>query len=275
MASRSKRIMRDFTLREISCVDRPAQKGAMAMIMKREQTMDHYDHDDDWLEKAERDEATDDFLDAARGIQKRDGCTGLEALQKARREHGGAFGALQQDPTHTDIDVDELSDGALGKAALEVACTEIQKRDDCSRLEAMRKAREEQPALYHFWNGNEIPDEAITKAHPGDVASWANLVEGIKAKEGCSGTEAARRARRRYPELRASMQKSAPEVTKDIAMPSREMISGETAKADWNRAVAAIQGRDGGNRMQAMQKCRIEHPDLFAAFQQVGGRVQI
>jgi hypothetical protein len=199
MASRSKRIMRDFTLREISCVDRPAQKGAMAMIMKRDQTMDHYDHDDDWLDKAERDEATDDFLDAAREIQKRDGCTGLEALQKARHEDGGAFGAMQQDSSHTDFDVDELSDATLGKAAFEVACTEIQKRDDCSRLEAMKRAREEQPALYHFLTGNEIPDEAIEKAHPKDTTSWANIVEGIKQKEGCSGTEAARRARRVRP----------------------------------------------------------------------------
>ena len=198
MASRSKRIMRDFTLREISCVDRPAQKGAMATIMKREQTMDHYDHDDDWLEKAERDEATDDFLDAARGIQKRDGCTGLEALQKARREHGGAFGAMQQDPTHTDIDVDERSDAELGKAAFEVACTEIQKRDDCSRLEAMRKAREEQPALYHFWNGTTFP----TKPLPRRTQRHRLLGQPRRrhqAKEGCSGTEAARRARRRYP----------------------------------------------------------------------------
>jgi len=212
MASRTKRIMRDFTLREISCVDRPAQKGAMATLMKRGTTMDHHD--------------VDDILEAARGIQKRDGVSGLEALKKARRE--------------IEFDPDEATDAELGKNAFEVACTEIMKRDDCSRLEAMKRAREEQPALYHFWNTGDVPEEVITKAHPKDTASWANVIEGIKNKEGCGGTEAARRARRRYPELHANMQKNAPEVTKDLAMPSPKMIGGETAKADWDKAVAAI-----------------------------------
>jgi hypothetical protein len=67
------------------------------------------------------------------------------------------------------------------------------------------------------------------------------------------------------------MQRGDPGVTKDLAMPSKEIIGGETAKMEWNQAVARIQNRDDGSWMTASRKARIEHPDLFAAYQRVGG----
>ncbi len=42
-----KRIMRKFRIDEISSVDRPAQEGARAVIMKRAPDDDHDDHDDE------------------------------------------------------------------------------------------------------------------------------------------------------------------------------------------------------------------------------------
>jgi hypothetical protein len=63
-------------INEISAVDRPAQEGAVALLVIKR-------HDDD------------SFMDIVAKIQKRDGCSKLAAMATARTEHADAFERLQ------------------------------------------------------------------------------------------------------------------------------------------------------------------------------------
>jgi hypothetical protein len=55
-------------------------------------------------------------------------------------------------------------------------------------------------------------------------------------------------------------------------MPSAERIRGDHAKAAWFECIARTQDRDKGlSYTDAMSKARRENPDLFQAYQSIGG----
>jgi hypothetical protein len=102
-------------------------------------------------------------------------------------------------------------------------------------------------------------------------------VAGEMQRDGCNRTEAMRRIRRRKPALAESMNNEAL-VTKasDLpGMPSSETIAGERAKMNWNRMVEETAKRHGIDFTAAMSRTRKEHPELYVAFQTVGGSMDL
>jgi hypothetical protein len=75
-------------INEISCVDKPAQEGAVMVIMKR--------HDPNG----------DDFLALVDRIKDRDKSSRLQALRTARLEHSHAFEAFQDAATEAETEMD-------------------------------------------------------------------------------------------------------------------------------------------------------------------------
>ena len=91
---RRRRIMRKLKITELSCVDRPAQAGAVATILKRDDTerpnyADIWCREQDALEKA----AEMEFEDTVIEIQKRDDCDRTTAMTRARLENPEAWAA--------------------------------------------------------------------------------------------------------------------------------------------------------------------------------------
>ena len=92
--SGTKRIMRDFTITEISAVDKPAQEGARMTILKRA--------DPKWKEMS-------DFEKRVAIIRKRDACTGTGNLDSA---HGQC--SVTSDPRPLDHQPMGGGRGAVG-----------------------------------------------------------------------------------------------------------------------------------------------------------------
>lgn len=133
-----KRIMEDFRIDEISAVDRPAQKGARARIMKR-QTED----------------AKMEFQKRVDEIRKRDDCSQTEAMSKAREEFPDEYEAYQREGAASGREAiakmhrnPRASDPVreFRKIVAETAA-----RDGISPARAMEKARTENPAAYEAY----------------------------------------------------------------------------------------------------------------------------
>ncbi len=128
-------IMRDFTIKELSCVDRPAQKEARAVLMKRLGG-----------EQEEEQMMKFDTLDEAiAAIRKAEGCDRSDAMAKAARLHPQLLEAYRQE-----------GDAAVAKARrspptpppadhFEAKIRAIQHRDGVDRATAMSRARKEHP----------------------------------------------------------------------------------------------------------------------------------
>lgn len=122
-------------LNEISSVDNPAQAGALAAIMKR----DERGNDMSFMEK---------ILE----IQKRDGGSHHNAMRAARIENPELFLAMQQRPIEAQVEKQQPSEAQLAvqkarRDFMERAHT-IAARDGVPMHQAMRKARTEAPELF-------------------------------------------------------------------------------------------------------------------------------
>ncbi len=95
---RKRRIMREFTIKELSAVDRPAQGHALMTMMKHEDEKDN----DMRVENIARDEPRvfDTFEQAVAHLREFRECSGTEALRAAREhqdiydDRGGIEGAV-------------------------------------------------------------------------------------------------------------------------------------------------------------------------------------
>lgn len=125
-------------IEELSAVDRPAQLGARAVIMKRADDRQPAD-------------ARAAFMGKARAIAKRDAIPMTQAMGKAISEHPAEFAAMQAVPAP--VPADHSRDAEFAKARKSLAdfdgiVREIAKRDGISLSHAMGKARAERPDAF-------------------------------------------------------------------------------------------------------------------------------
>jgi hypothetical protein len=161
-------------------------------------------------------------------------------------------------------------DQAIAKSEFADIAGQIAERDGCSKAEAYQKARIEHPELYSDLNGCDAPVAKRTK--DGIRVELDGCVAAIMKLEGVDSTTALRLARQRYPELIDRVQKGIKPPPRELAGMPGEKVPGETAKANWFAAIAAVQDRNKGmTYTQAMSEARKSNPDLFQAYQHIGG----
>jgi hypothetical protein len=121
-------------INELSSVDRPAQPGALAVLLKTEKPA-----------------VVAKFLDLVEAIQKRDSCARTTALSKARVEHSEAFNEFQGSEL-TAADCDKSTANQTGRAAAQREFLRqadlIRRRDGCSGSESLSRARREAPDAF-------------------------------------------------------------------------------------------------------------------------------
>lgn len=200
-----RRVLEKIKISEISAVDRPCQEGATVRIMKRQEPHMHdageltgrlldlqakvehlskqiaeravfrTEDDDDYYEEQQM----EDLNQLADAIRLREGCTGTQALAKARREHPDAFTDYQQ--------------GTASNSGFEQLVTQEMHRGCYSREAAMQRVLER-----HGPN----PDAAAIKKRESAVVDFMDEVDATMiAKRGISRTDAMREVRRRNPDL--------------------------------------------------------------------------
>ncbi len=152
--TKRKRVLTEFEITEVSAVDKPAQEGARAAIMKRKSA-----------EVAEGiafiKQAHVEFEKCATQIAKRDGCKAHVALSRARAEHPQAFenyrkaGSLAMQLNREERSRRQLAeDGRRSRGASfqddAEALVESQRRQGkrISRTQAMSKLRKRDPKAF-------------------------------------------------------------------------------------------------------------------------------
>jgi hypothetical protein len=149
-----KRIMREFTISEISAVDRPAQTHAVKTLMKR---ADKQEHDDMQIQKIDNDEvASFDTLDeAVRHLEKLHPSRSAAMSAAAERYPELVKRFNSEGVEIAKAAADALAPRSITKAEqdFELAVDEIVKRDKCPRSDAMSKARTEHPDAFRAYQG--------------------------------------------------------------------------------------------------------------------------
>ena len=133
-----RRILREFTIREISAVDRPAQEAAKMVLMKRREP-----------DGADEDETP--FQTRVSEIAKQDGCSRLEAMQMARVEYPEEFEVYQAEGAVSSRPVQKAESrpgAAKAKRDFDGAVSELVSSAGISRTAAMSRIRRERPDLY-------------------------------------------------------------------------------------------------------------------------------
>jgi hypothetical protein len=123
------RLLKNIEVEEISLLSknsRPAVRGALVAIAKA----DHQQLD---------------FTGHIAEIRKRDGCSRVEALARARIEHPSAFEAYQDGGRVSSRPIERRIEKSDAASRFEKCVEEIRTRDRCTRLQALQKAAEEHP----------------------------------------------------------------------------------------------------------------------------------
>jgi hypothetical protein len=167
-SGRPKRRMTEFTLEEISAVDEPAQRPARAVIRKRASpvmTLEQLQDGAASLQKKlealiQKQHATKEadmttFIERVDHIEKRDGCSRLLALTKARREFPQEYEAHQSEGIAFEKAAEKtvVEKAAVGGCykradAFSLKVDEIHRAEKCSRTDAMERARHRFPAEF-------------------------------------------------------------------------------------------------------------------------------
>jgi pterin-4a-carbinolamine dehydratase len=145
--SKRRRVMRSFRIDELSACDRPAQKHALAVLMKRDSSADEQqEYDDMNFEKIiERPRSFATFEDAMQAIRKAEGCTKLAAMSAAANQHPDLLAKYNAEGTAiAKAAQDAAAPKPISKALLvfQDKVDEIAKRDGIPRYVAMSRARE-------------------------------------------------------------------------------------------------------------------------------------
>lgn len=268
-----RRIMRRFSLTEISAVDNPAQKGATVSIFKRSaegipihehedtpmNNIDRdFDHDEDLAryEKDSRDNAATDFRSLVAALQKEEGLSGTDAMRKARRVDPLGFAKMQGEPQPVSFGFEDEAYRKLAAMEFEDLTIEIMARDDCPRTEAMAKCRVERPDVFAEFSGYE----PVTKT----VSDWDHAVAAEQERSSCTAAEAARAVYKAEPSLA---------LVKVEDNPNEDRMDGEQAKRRWLIAVEETRKANPGmNTTGVLQKTRKLFPSEFAEYQSIGGK---
>ena len=150
-SKRRMRIMRAFKLREISCVDNPAQAHARMVIMKRIDAQQEHDNMQFHKIGDHSIASFDDLESAMRHLMDSHKCDRLTAMEQV--------GAARPDLVREFNDVGEAVAKSIADARaprpISKAITDFNKRvaevmarDRCAKLDALERARVEHPAEF-------------------------------------------------------------------------------------------------------------------------------
>lgn len=140
MPAKRRRIMRQFTINELSAVDVPAQEGARRTLMKRYDYEEKDEMDD--MEKISRFDTLEEAVDAIQLAQK---LARHEAMSEAARRYPKLLNK------HNSVDATVVKDRNLGvptherKLGFEDGVRKIMTRDNVTHTKAMSAARVEYP----------------------------------------------------------------------------------------------------------------------------------
>ena len=150
--STRKNIMREFTISELSAVDRPAQAHATMAIMKR--YTDDEQENNMRLEKINGEQVVSftTLQEAMAHLQKINGLSKSDAMSKAAREHPDLLAKYQSEGERS---VAKAADERLtimrrppAVQEFEALIRRIKDRDGCDSVTALRRARSEDPSLF-------------------------------------------------------------------------------------------------------------------------------
>ena len=212
----AKRIMRNFVIREISGVDRPAQAHARAAILKRADVEGKAGFGDDDVPVGDsRTRLRLAYEGKRRSYPRLDNATHLgwawRSLSNGDRTAILAEEDDGQDPTfdHENVDVGKLADFLL-----EVRAELIGKAQPLlTRAQSMAEAIDEKPELFRaaraakradMNKGNTGPTTAVVAARHFALQLLTKHAEEIRKAQPTLSLQAARtEARRRFPEIAA------------------------------------------------------------------------
>ena len=144
--NRKRRIMREFSIDELSAVDKPAQAHARMAIMKR---ADPEENDDMQFEKIiDRPLAFDTFEAAVGHLKTIHRYSGTQALRKARETHPRLFEAYQKAGAFSSRPSFEKAARPQDVQRFDLIVDGIAERDEVSRVEAIRRAAREEPEAF-------------------------------------------------------------------------------------------------------------------------------
>jgi hypothetical protein len=148
VAKPKRRVMVDFRIDEISCVDNPAQKGARAVLLKRDGGNEE-EHDDMQFHKiTDRPYGYASFEAAVAAIAKAERLPPHEAMSRAAEAYPRL---LQEYRDVGDVVAKTIAEAAAPKPVSKAVqhfddrVSEIAKRDNIPHYQAMAKARERYP----------------------------------------------------------------------------------------------------------------------------------
>jgi hypothetical protein len=154
-------------------------------------------------------------------------------------QEGAIVTIMKRDPS---AEVDKIREPTM---SFEQRVAEIGTRENCSSTQALAKARRQYPEEFNAYNA------VLNKAGSND--DFDALVEAQICKGCPTRTIAAQRVLQLYG------------AKPDTAA----ILKSEGAGSDFQTAVRSIQKRDACSRSEAASRARVEHPDLFAAYQEV------
>jgi hypothetical protein len=129
-----RRILRRIKIDEISAVDRPAQVGAVAAIIKSQGGVE-----------------MNAFEKRVQEIRVREGCSRIEALRKARHRHRDEFDRYQRELLTTSTPALQKRVNSIAVQSWEDLVERICKRDNISRTKAMAIARRENADIFRAY----------------------------------------------------------------------------------------------------------------------------
>jgi hypothetical protein len=136
--SNRKNIMREFTISELSAVDRPAQEHARMTIMK---CADHQ-------QEHQMQIVSFPTLEAAMDHLKRQGMSGADAMSKAARDNPALLARYQSGGVEKSETIMTVPPPVR---AFERVIQSIKERDGCDSATAMRRARAENPDAFRAY----------------------------------------------------------------------------------------------------------------------------
>ena len=171
--AQKRRVLEKLKLTEISGVDRPAQESAHVAIMKRK----------------------DDTMDDQTPIE------GIAELEGAVLDLEAQVADLTKRLAEADAKLKIDPFKRLGSVDFEQTVTEIRKRDNCTRTEALSKARRENPEGFEEFQGVEAEADTPAIIAKAGKTPFEHLVDQIMSDEKVTRSVAMSRARKKEPAM--------------------------------------------------------------------------
>jgi hypothetical protein len=169
---RKRRIMREFTIKELSAVDQPAQGHARAVLMKRDISQE--EHRDMQFEKITREEpiAFDSLEAAMQHLKSVHGMSPLAAMSKAARDHPALVRRYNAEGERIAKQLARrVPTIPADVVRFDAAVDAIMARDGVDKLVAMGRARAEHPDLFAAYQAAGLTPSDLGLRPAGAVAT--------------------------------------------------------------------------------------------------------